>query len=130
LKEEGIIVAGLVGAGVTAVVVGRWFTPMSAGALVFAFGVAAGAAKVAFDAIVQRETPEAGRGWAFARFESMLQLAWVVGGLVPLVFTLPGSGGMIAVGLAANAIAIVYTLGRHSVRSRVGFNEDAEGGQG
>lgn len=129
LKEEGIIVAGLVGAGVTAVVVGRWFTPMSAGALVFAFGVAAGAAKVAFDAIAQRETPEAGRGWAFARFESMLQLAWVAGGLVPLVFTLPGSGGMIAVGLVANAIAIVYTVGRHSVRSRVGFNEDAEGGQ-
>jgi hypothetical protein len=116
LKEEGILVVSLVAAGVTAVLVGRWFTPITAGALAFAFGMASGAAKVAFDAIVQREVPEAGRGWAFARFESVLQLAWVAGGLIPLLIALPGAGGMIAVGLMANAIAIIYTYGRHRLR--------------
>ncbi len=116
MREEGILVASLVGAGITAVVVGRWFTPISAGALVFTFGLASGAAKVAFDAIVQRETPEGGRGWAFARFESILQLAWVAGGLIPLIVAVPGAGGMVAVGLAANAIALAYTYGRHLLR--------------
>lgn len=116
LREEGIIVASFVVAGVIAVIVGRWFTPISAGILVLTFGVASGAAKVAFDAIVQREIPEAGRGWAFARFESILQLAWVLGALIPVVITIPGSGGMIAVGLAANVVAIVYTLGRRPRR--------------
>ncbi|MFP5298879.1 MAG: hypothetical protein ACLGHL_07840 [Actinomycetota bacterium] len=113
LREEGIIVASFVAAGLIAVIVGRWFTPISAGVLVFTFGVAAGSAKVAFDAIVQREIPEAGRGWAFARFESILQLAWVAGGLVPLLIPIPGAGGMVSVGLAANAVAILYTFGRH-----------------
>lgn len=117
LREEGILVAALVSAGVTAIIVGRWFTPVTAGILSFAFGMASGAAKVAFDAIVQRETPEAGRGWAFARFESILQLAWVAGGLIPLILSVPGSGGMLAVGLAANVIALIYTWGRHLLRS-------------
>lgn len=118
LKEEGIIVASLIGAGVTALLVGRWFTPVSSGALVFAFGVASGSAKVAFDAIVQRETPAGGRGRAFARSESILQLAWVAGALVPLVFEIPGAGGMVAVGLLANLIAIAYTLARPRPPSR------------
>jgi ABC-type transport system involved in cytochrome c biogenesis permease component len=117
LREEGILVASLAGAGVVSFVAGRWFTPVSAGVLVFVFGVAAGAAKVAFDAIVQRETPEAGRGWAFARFESILQLAWVVGALVPLIVEIPASPGVIAVGVGANVVAIVFTFARQRARA-------------
>ena len=36
--------------------------------------------KVSLDAIIQREVPESLRASAFARSETMLQLAWVVGG--------------------------------------------------
>ena len=117
LREEGILVASLVGAGLVSFFAGRWFTPVSAGILVFVFGLASGAAKVAFDAIVQRETPEAGRGWAFARFESILQLAWVIGALIPLVLVIPASPGAIGVGVAANLVALLFTFTRQRARA-------------
>ncbi len=117
LKEEGMVAASLVVAGGAALAAGYWFSAISAGALVFCFGVAAGAMKVAFDAIVQRETPEGGRGWAFARFESILQLAWVAGALIPLMLTLSSGLGTILVGFAANVLAMIYLLGRQRQRS-------------
>src|SRR6202008_5015652 len=54
-------------------------------ALVLAGVVALGAslAKTAFDAIVQRDTLDSDRSRLFARFESIFQLAWVVGALIP-----------------------------------------------
>ena len=116
LKEEGILLASLVAAGIAALAAGRFFTPVAAGVLVFVLGVASGASKVAFDSIVQRETPEAGRGWAFARFESALQLAWVAGALIPLLIALPSGPGVVAVGIAANAIAILFTYARQKSR--------------
>ena len=117
LREEGILVASLAGAGIVSFIAGRWFTPVSAGVLVFVFGLASGAAKVAFDAIVQRETPEAGRGWAFARFESILQLAWVAGALIPLIIEIPASPGAIGVGIAANLVALLFTFTRQRARA-------------
>jgi hypothetical protein len=117
LKEEGILVATLFIAGISGVLVGRYFTVYTAGALVFAFGVASGAAKVAFDSIVQRETPEGARGWAFARSEAYLQLAWVAGAFVPLWPTIPAGPGVVAAGIAANLLAILYVFGRLRVRS-------------
>jgi hypothetical protein len=117
LKEEGMLVTALVIAGIAGLIVGRWFNPISAAALVAAFGISSGAAKVAFDAIVQRDTPDGARGWAFARFESGLQFAWVAGALVPLLPSIPAGPGVFAAGVVANLLAIVYTAGRHRVRS-------------
>jgi hypothetical protein len=118
LREEGIMVAMLVMAGAAGIICGRFFSLVPAGVFVFIFGVAMGAAKVAFDAIVQREIPEGGRGWAFARFEAILQLAWVAGGLVPLLVSISGGPGVIAVGVASNLIGIVFVAGRRNVRLR------------
>jgi hypothetical protein len=86
--------------------------------LVFAFGVASGAGKVAFDAIVQRETPEGGRGWAFARFESFLQLAWVGGALIPLLVALSPASGVFAVGATSLVVATIFLVGRHTSARR------------
>jgi hypothetical protein len=85
--------------------------------LVAAFGIASGCAKVAFDAIVQRDSPPAARGWAFARFESILQLAWVVGALVPLGPAIPAGAGVMAAGVIANLLGLIYVLGRRRVAS-------------
>ena len=119
LKEEGILVSCLALAGITSFAVGVWFTPFMAGVLVFVFGVASGASKVAFDAIVQRETPEGGRGWAFARYESLLQLAWVAGSLIPLLVAISAGAGAVAVGVAANVVGILFMIGRHRYRGEV-----------
>jgi MFS family permease len=66
--------------------------------------------KVALDAIIQREVPERLRASAFARSETVLQLAWVVGG--GLGIALPPTGWLgftVAAALLGLAVAaIVY----------------------
>jgi hypothetical protein len=118
MAEESIIVASLAVAGAAGLLVGRWFSLVAAGALVFFIGVASGAAKLAFDSIVQRVTPEGGRGWAFARFESVLQLSWVGGALVPLIVPIPGGPGVVGAGVTGLVLGGVYSLGRRQVRRR------------
>lgn len=119
MAEESIIVGSLAVAGLAGLLVGRWFSLVAAAALVFFIGMTSGTAKLSFDSIVQRVTPEGGRGWAFARFESILQLAWVGGALVPLVVPIPGGPGVAAAGVTATALAGVYAVGRARVRRRL-----------
>ncbi|WP_239095257.1 MFS transporter [Planotetraspora silvatica] len=71
-------------------------------ALVGAFGQSLG--KLALDAIVQREIGEEVRSSTFGVVETLLQIAWVFGGLLGLVMSLftPGPAGLavVSVGLA------------------------------
>ncbi|MEO7745008.1 MAG: hypothetical protein ABIV05_02125, partial [Actinomycetota bacterium] len=60
----------------------------------------------ALDALVQREVPEEVRTSAFARSETVLQLAWVAGGAVGITIPLSGRWG-----LAVAAAALVVVLG-------------------
>lgn len=117
LKEEGILALALMISGLTGVVVGLTFSTQSAAGLVLAFGITSGSAKVAFDSMVQRETPEGGRGWAFARFESGLQLAWVIGALIPVLVAVPSGAGVLGAGVIAIVFALLYTVGRRRVSS-------------
>ncbi|TFV45104.1 MFS transporter, partial [Blastococcus sp. TF02A_35] len=70
--------------------------------------------KVSLDAIIQREVPESLRASAFARSETMLQLAWVVGGALGIA--LPPTGWLgftVAAALLALAVGLVlWTLHR------------------
>jgi hypothetical protein len=64
--------------------------------------------KVALDAIIQREVPESLRASTFARSETLLQLAWVIGG--GLGVALPPIGWLgftVAAGLLAVAVGLV-----------------------
>ena len=112
LREEGIIVLALLCGGLAGIAAGRWFSLTAAAMLVLVFGAAAGAAKLAFDAIVQRDTPAEIRGWSFARFESGLQLAWVAGALMPVLIPIGSSLGAVLVGAAALAMSLVMLVAR------------------
>ena len=116
LREEGILVATMISVALAGLLVGYWFSVPTAAVLVFVFGVASGAAKLAFDSLVQKGTSEAGRGFAFARYESLLQLAWVAGGLIPLVVPIPTGPGVAATGVFAAALALIYLAGRRRAR--------------
>lgn len=70
-------------------------------------GVAQTLGKLSLDALVQREVPEEVRTSAFARSETVLQLAWVLGGGLGLVLPLSGSWGL---GVAAVGLAAVLAL--------------------
>jgi MFS family permease len=60
-------------------------------------------AKLALDALIQRDVPEQVRTSAFARSETLLQMAWVVGGAIGIALPLNGTLGMSA---AAGIVAL------------------------
>jgi hypothetical protein len=84
--------------------------------LAFVIGVAGGAGKPAFDALVQRYVPTAAQGRAFARFETRLQLVWVVGALLPVVATTALTSGDIVIAAVAGLGGLSYMTGRRAVR--------------
>lgn len=81
-----------------------------AGILLTAFVNASAAfGRVAFEATVQSGAPDANKTTAFARFETQNQLAWVAGGLVPVVLNFNGHVGSWCVG-AVGAAGLVMML--------------------
>jgi len=84
--------------------------------LAFTIGLAGGAGKPAFDALAQRYIPTAAQGRGFARFETRLQLIWVVGALVPVVVTTPLTSGDIIIAAVAAVGGLSYMTGRRAVR--------------
>lgn len=117
LKEEGMLALSLFLSAGAGLIGGRWFSLAIAVGLVVMVGVAAGASKVAFDSIVQREVEEAGRGYAFARFESTLQLAWVAGGFTAVAVPIPSGQGVAGAGVMALLLMGIYIAGRSKTRA-------------
>jgi CubicO group peptidase (beta-lactamase class C family) len=69
-------------------------------------GLAAALGKLALDALVQREVPEEVRTSAFARSETVLQLAWVIGGGVGIALPLTGRWGLALAAAVLSAVLI------------------------
>jgi len=69
-------------------------------------GAAGAVAKPSFDALVQRHVRESDQGRAFARFETRLQLMWVIGSLVGVVLSLSIPAG----NLVLSAVAVLGAL--------------------
>jgi hypothetical protein len=111
LVEERILqgsLAVVVAVGLAA----AWIGGMPAAALLAgAVGVAAGAGKLAFDSIVQRDAPDAIRGRTFARFETRFQLAWVAGAALPVAVRIPSGSGMGLLALASALALSSYLAG-------------------
>ncbi|MGH4024414.1 MAG: MFS transporter, partial [Pseudonocardiaceae bacterium] len=101
------VVAGVTVAVLAALVEGIAVVVVTA--LVAATGSAI--AKVCLDAVIQRDMPEASRASAFGRSETVLQLAWVVGGALGVL--LPPSywigfasvSGLLGLGLTQTLLA-------------------------
>ena len=83
---------------------------------VIASGLFGSLGKLGLDAILQRDVEEAVRAQAFARSETALQLAWVLGGALGLI-PMPGSVGFAAAGLML-AVSTYSTV--RALRQRAG----------
>ena len=97
-------------------------------ALAFVLGFAAAAAKPAFDALVQRYVPTAEQGRAFARFETRLQLVWVVGSLVAVATSVPLAAGDVVIAVMAGVVAVSYATGRRALEHHRGGRADRGSG--
>jgi hypothetical protein len=79
-----------------------------------AVGAAGAMAKPSFDALVQRHVRESDQGRAFARFETRLQLMWVLGSLVGVVLSLSIPAGNLVLCGVAIVGALSYMSALHS----------------
>jgi Major Facilitator Superfamily len=104
-----------IGGLIAAVVGGR----VIQGLLALLLGIAGAAGKPAFDALVQRYVRPAAQGRAFARFETRLQLVWVIGGLIPVIATMPFDAGDIVTAAVAAVAAVSYMTGRRALHHRM-----------
>ncbi|MBC9716477.1 MFS transporter [Streptomyces sp. TRM66268-LWL] len=105
------VVAAATGVAITAAV---FFGAPLVAALGAVAGAAQALAKLALDAMIQRDVPEQVRNSAFARSETLLQMAWVVGGAIGIVLPLHGVLGF------AVAAAIVGGAWLLTVRGLLG----------
>jgi hypothetical protein len=106
LAESKMLLAALAmcsGAGVvTAIVAG----PLAGVLLAAVVGLATATGRLAFESMVQRDTPVVNRGRSFARFETRFQLAWVAAAIIPVLLPLPGPVGFFVVA-AASLVGLV-----------------------
>ncbi|MFJ8951642.1 MFS transporter [Streptomyces sp. NPDC102381] len=100
---EVIIVTVLVVVLGVAVLSAVFFSALMTACLGAVAGFAQALAKLSLDATIQRDVPEAVRNSAFARSETLLQMAWVVGGAIGIALPL---NGVLGLGVAAGIVAV------------------------
>jgi len=112
LNEERMLQGALVAVFVSALFAA--FAGGLSGATLVSFSVAISATtgKLAFDALVQRDAPDANYGRTFSKFEARFQIAWVVGAFVPAVIPLNIQIGATMVAIVAGLAVVSYMLGR------------------
>jgi hypothetical protein len=112
VDTERLVVVTLVGTALTTAWAALAYGPWPVFAVALVAGTAQSLAKLCLDALVQVDVPEQVRTSAFARSETVLQLAWVAGGFVGLVLPLSGPWGLgiAAVGTAASGVASALSL--------------------
>jgi hypothetical protein len=115
-SEELMVAVSLIAPAAMALLAALQYTRPTTIVAAGTLGMFANVGRVAFDAIVQRDAPDAEQGRAFARFETRFQLAWVLGALVPVVFRPAGEIGMLILGLGLAAGSTVYLAGARAAR--------------
>ena len=110
LREEQMLAGALIVVGVAAALAAFMGGLRGAGLLGAGVAVVSASAKLAFDALVQRDAPHADKGRAFATYEARFQLLWVIGALVGVLVPLPLRAGfvLVAVGAALAGLRVVH----------------------
>ncbi|MEU4066851.1 MFS transporter [Streptomyces wedmorensis] len=91
----------------TAICAAIFFGGLMVAVLTAVAGLTQALSKLSLDALIQRDVPEVVRTSAFARSETALQMAWVVGGGIGIALPLNGTLGMaVAAGILAVGAAL------------------------
>jgi hypothetical protein len=108
MREPMMMLSALLAVAISGIIA-AWYDRVVGGILLAAIVNAAGTVgKLAFDSTVQSDAPDANRGRAFAQFETKNQVAWVVGGLVPVIFSPSGEIGFAIVALVGIVGSALY----------------------
>ncbi|MBB2892252.1 MFS transporter [Flexivirga oryzae] len=127
-----VVLATLVADAVMVVIAAAHFTVVTATAVGFVAGLGQQLGKLSLDSQIQDTVPEHMRTSVFGRSETLLQLAWVIGGIIAVAIPTNASLGMIlaAVVLVAWASVVLIWNSGHSLpvphRARSGKAPAAE----
>jgi MFS family permease len=105
-EHSDALVLSAVGVAAAVAGVAAFLPGIGSAAVVALLGATCSAlAKVALDAVIQRDLPERSRASAFGRSETVLQLAWVAGGALGVL--LPHDSFRLGFGVVAGVVALV-----------------------
>ncbi|MDX2919350.1 MULTISPECIES: MFS transporter [Streptomyces] len=128
LRARGpeVIVATVLGLALSvAVLAAVFFSTVLVAALAAVAGFTQALSKLSLDAMIQRDVPEEVRTSAFARSETLLQMAWVVGGGIGIALPLNAglgmsvAAGILALGAAASVRGLLGAARRGTPHPRV-----------
>jgi MFS family permease len=128
LRARGpeVIVASVLALALgVAVLTALFFSTVTVAALSATAGFTQALSKLSLDAMIQRDVPEEVRTSAFARSETVLQMAWVVGGGIGIALPLNGvlgmsvAAGILALGAATSVRGLLGAARRGSPHPRV-----------
>jgi MFS family permease len=105
---DSLVLWSTVAAVATAAVAAGFFSIALVAVTAGVASLAAGLGKVSLDAIIQRDVPSAQHASAFARSETLLQLAWVLGGAAGIA--LPADMPVLAFGVVAGVLVVATGL--------------------
>jgi hypothetical protein len=127
MREATMILSALIAVGVSGLAA-AWYGELVGGIVLAAMvNAAAAIGRLAFDSTVQSGAPDANRARAFSRFETHNQMAWVLGGLIPVALSPSGRVGFLVVGLVGVTGAVVFIRsGGASIALRGGRATDPE----
>jgi MFS family permease len=118
VKPEIIVIVTLVADAVAAVYAAFFYGLVAAVVLALTTGVSQGLGKLSLDAVIQREVPERVRTSVFARSETLLQLAWVIGGFLGVFMPLMARLGLTVIAVILIAWLVVVIKFRPTGRTR------------
>ncbi|WP_411120038.1 MFS transporter [Streptomyces sp. 058-1L] len=128
LRARGpeVIIATVLGLALgTAVLAAAFFSTAAVAALGAVAGFTQALSKLSLDAMIQRDVPEEVRTSAFARSETLLQMAWVVGGGIGIALPLNAvlgmsvAAGILALGAATSVRGLLGAARRGTPHPRV-----------
>ena len=101
IHEEPMVVAALALEAAAAFISAHVFGIWAAAALALFAGLAWGTAKFGYDGLLHASVRTEERGRAFTYSETLFQLAWVLGAVIPVLLPIPATLGLVMAGCAA-----------------------------
>lgn len=107
LREAPMVVAALALEAGAAFISAHVFGVRAAAALALFAGLAWGTAKFGYDGMLHAGVPPEERGRTFTHSETLFQLAWVLGAVIPVLLPVPVTLGLVLAGCAALAAQVI-----------------------
>ncbi|MDT4894128.1 MAG: hypothetical protein QOE97_3163, partial [Pseudonocardiales bacterium] len=118
-RPDVLIIVAVAVAAASALLAGLLFSITMAVVGMFVCAVSNALAKICLDALIQNDVVETLRSSAFARSETFLQLAWVLGAAIGVLLPVRHGGGIgFAVGGVVSGVVAVYGILRFRAMKR------------